>query len=221
MKTLVINFKTYKEATGSNAIKLARICKDVSDKNPNLELIICPQFTGLKDVSNLGVKTFAQHIDSLEPGRNTGSVTPFSVREAGAIGTLISHSEKRLPLEEIARCVKIAKKYGLATLVCSDSLERTREIVKLNPDYIAYEDPGLIGTGTPISKAMPDDVKKFVEIVSKANSRVIPLCGAGISSGEDFRSALELGTKGVILASAFVKSPDPKKFLEDMIKAIF
>jgi triosephosphate isomerase len=42
------------------------------------------------------------------------------------------------------------------------------------------------------------------------------LCGAGVSSKEDVKKALELGAQGVLLASAFVKAPDPKAFLSEL-----
>ncbi len=219
MKTIILNFKTYAEATGNNALRLARACDRVAKRHPEVEIIVCPQYTDLTAVSSMkNIKVFAQHIDPLEPGKGTGSTTAFAVKDAGVSGTLISHSERKLSLEDIGKCVSAAKKYGLRTLVCSDTMERTSEIAKIGADYIAYEDPALIGSGIPISKTRPDDVKKFAGIVSQS-CKSVPICGAGISSSEDFRSAIELGTKGVILASGFVKSADPENFLEDMVNA--
>jgi triosephosphate isomerase len=46
------------------------------------------------------------------------------------------------------------------------------------------------------------------------------LCGAGISKGEDLRAALDLGSKGVLLASGIVKAKDPKAALEDLIRLV-
>jgi len=60
-----------------------------------------------------------------------------------------------------------------------------------------------------------------VEAVKKINPSVHILCGAGISTGDDVAKAIELGTEGVLLASAYVKAKDPKKilFLSDMAEA--
>jgi len=204
MKTIVINLKTYEESTGENAVKLANVCKEVSNNYNDTEIILCSQPTDLKSISSLGVKTFAQHIDPVESGKNTGHVTAFSVKASGVTGILINHSEKKLSHEDITKCIELANKYNLITIVCSDSMESTKEIAILNPDYIAYEDPVLIGTGESISKTKPEDVKEFVSTVSKINPKITPLCGAGISTAEDVKSAIELGTKGVLLASAFV-----------------
>ncbi len=43
------------------------------------------------------------------------------------------------------------------------------------------------------------------------------LCGAGITHGEDLRSALELGSVGVLLASGIIKAKDQRKALEDLV----
>jgi triosephosphate isomerase len=125
-----------------------------------------------------------------------------------------------LSLEEIEKCIKIAKEYDLTTVCCSADVNKSKEIAKFAPDFIAYEDPTLIGTGQPISKMKPETIKEFVEILANINSNIIPLCGAGISTGEDVKIALELGCKGVLVASAIVKAQKPKVVLEDMTKAI-
>jgi thiazole synthase ThiGH ThiG subunit len=43
--------------------------------------------------------------------------------------------------------------------------------------------------------------------------------GAGVSTPGDVKKSFELGAEGVLLASAFVKAPDPKKFAEDFAAA--
>ena len=80
--------------------------------------------------------------------------------------------------------------------------------------------PELIGTGISISKTEPELVKSSVQKISDANPNVIPLCGAGISSSEDVYAALKLGTKGVLLASAFAKASDPEKKLMELVEGI-
>jgi triosephosphate isomerase len=46
------------------------------------------------------------------------------------------------------------------------------------------------------------------------------LCGAGVKTGKDVRRALELGAKGVLLASGVVKAKDPRKALQDLVSFI-
>jgi len=218
---LLINFKTYKEATGKNAVKLAKICEVIAKKY-KVNIAVAPNIIDLSEVaSSVDIPVFSQHIDPiLNGGKHTGHVLAENVKAVGAVGTLLNHSERRLSLEEIKECIKIAKSFDLITVCCSESPEKCEQIAKLAPDFIAYEDPVLIGSGIPISKAKADSVKEFVELLQRVNPKVIPLCGAGISSGEDVKAALKLGTKGVLVASSIVLAKDQEKAVEDMAKAL-
>lgn len=217
---ILVNFKTYREGTSKNALKLAKICEDVSKKF-KINIAIAPQFTDIQQIAkNVKIPIFSQHIDFQEPGAFTGYVSALAVKEAGAVGTLINHSEKRLSLKEIKKCVEITKKYELISVVCSSSLMKGKEIASFDPDFIAFEDPLLIGTGKAISKVKPESVRNFVKIIFRINPKVKVLCGAGITSGEDVKKAIELGTKGILVASGVVKLKNPRKVLIEFAKAI-
>jgi len=43
------------------------------------------------------------------------------------------------------------------------------------------------------------------------------LCGAGITRGEDLKSALELGAEGVLLASGIIKAKDQRQALLELV----
>ena len=162
----------------------------------------------------------SQHLDSIYPGPYTGHISPLSIKEAGAVASLINHSERKLDLEKVRKCVEITKKYGLISVCCSADVKESKEIAKFKPDFIAYEPPELIGTGIPVSKAKPEVVSQTVEEIRKVNPRIKVLCGAGITSGEDVKKALELGTSGVLVASGVVKAKNPKKVLTEFARAI-
>lgn len=211
----IINFKTYEKGTGINSIKLANIISDVREKL-KADIWAAPQLTDLKEVAKI-TPALAQHIDPISFGSHTGSILPESVKEAGAIGTLINHSERKLNLEEIESCINLAKQSGLKTVCCAADIKEVIEISKFNPDYIAYEDPELIGSGKSISKEKPELVLKFVEVLKELNKNIIPLCGAGISNKKDVKSAQELGAKGVLVASAVVKAEDQREALLNLI----
>ncbi|MEM5793566.1 MAG: triose-phosphate isomerase [Candidatus Aenigmatarchaeota archaeon] len=217
---IIINFKAYAEGTGKNAIKLAKICQDLSKKN-DVNIIIAPQDVDIYRIrSKLKIPIFAQSIEPIEPGAHTGHELALAAKESGASGTLINHSENKMSVSDIKRSVELARKYGLKTVVCTPDLSVTKKVAKFRPDFIAFEVPELIGTGKAISKVKPKSVKDFVEILNKIGSEIIPLCGAGISTGEDVRISLELGVKGVIVSSAFVKSNKPKDVLKDLINGL-
>ena len=214
---IIINFKTYEEATGERALKLAQICRSVAMKYSK-RIIICPQFTDIQRISNASssfTPVFAQHIDD-GIGKFTGSISPLAVKEAGAVGTLLNHSEKRLTIDEIGKRISAAKAHGLMSLCFADSVEESLKIAVFAPEMIAYEPPELVGTGISVSTAKPTAVTDFVNKVTPSVRRLV---GAGISNAGDVRKALELGADGWGVSSAFTKAKDPERVLDDLVEA--
>lgn len=217
---ILINFKCYEAGTGKNALRLARICESVSKKYKR-NIAIAPQFTDIYLISReVEIPVFAQRIDFIDPGAYTGHISPLSVKEAGAIGTLLNHSESRMDMELIRRCIGSAKKYDLISICCSRNVDESKSIAQFAPDFIAYEPPELIGTGISVSQTKPEVVTGTVNEVKKINPDIKVLCGAGITNGEDVKKALELGTVGVLLASGFVKAENPENVLVNLVEAI-
>lgn len=221
MKTpvIIVNFKTYSEATGKNALKMGEIIREVRDET-GAEIIAVPQFSDIYPVAKVGIPVFAQHIDAIVPGSHTGHVLPETVREAGAIGTLVNHSERQLGLPEIEAAINAARRAGLISVVCANDITKASAVAALKPDFVAVEPPELIGSGIPVSKANPEIVSGTVKAVRDVAPDVGVLCGAGISKGEDVRAALDMGTKGVLLASGVVKAADPKKALAQLVEGV-
>lgn len=213
----MINFKTYKESTGELGLKLAKICDDTA-KEYKLDIFIAPQVSDIYRISkNVKIPVFAQHIDAISYGSNTGHVLAEAIKEAGASGSLINHSEKRLTLADIEFCVRKLKELSMSSIVCSNNIETTKAIAALEPDFVAIEPPELIGSGIPVSKAQPDIVSNAVDAAREVSKKVKILCGAGISTWEDLKAAIDLGTDGVLLASGIVKAKDQKNALLNLI----
>lgn len=217
---ILINFKAYEQSVGIRGLKLAKICEKVS-KRHRVNIAVAPQHASLTEISSkVKIPVFAQHIDVVEkPGSFTGHVVATNLKKIGVKGTLINHSERQLRLREIKKRIEITKKVGLVSVCCVPTIAVGKKVAKLKPDFVAFEVPELIGTGKPISKEKPDSVKKFVKAVKNINRRVVSLCGAGISSGDDVKSAIVLGTKGVLVASAVVKAKNPEKVLKEFALA--
>jgi triosephosphate isomerase len=214
---IVLNFKTYREATGNNALRLAEICEDVS-KEYSVKIIAAPQVADIHAISEaVKIPVYAQHVDGVGYGGFTGHVTAASLKAAGASGSLINHSERRLKLADIEASISACKSFGLATIVCTNNIATTRAAAAMKPDYVAVEPPELIGSGIPVSKADPEVVRGSVDAVKKIEPGVGVLCGAGITHGEDLKAALGLGSEGVLLASGIVKAKDQRKALEDLV----
>ncbi len=217
---VLVNFKTYSEATGKKAEKLAKIAERIS-----LETEVCigiaPQFVDIVSITNaVSIPVFAQHIDAIAPGSFTGHVLPESVRERGAVGTLINHSERRLGLAKIDATIKRTRESDLLSVVCANNAAVSAAAAALKPNIIAVEPPELIGTGIPVSKAKPEVVSGTVNLVKSINPDVTILCGAGITKGEDVAAALRLGTEGILVASGVVRAKNPYKVLLEFAEFI-
>ena len=104
------------------------------------------------------------------------------------------------------------KKINLKVIVCAANLIEVKKIKKLNPFAIAFEDPKLISTGKSITKYKTNELKKFVSLLK--NTKIIPLCGAGINSKNDYLEALNLGCKGILVSSVIANSKNPEIFLK-------
>ena len=220
MTKVVLNFKTYSEATGAEALKLSRICEEAKDQY-DVEIAVAVQAPDIRLISeNVSIPVYAQHVDGVGFGGFTGSITAAAVKAAGATGTLINHSERRLRLAEIEASLSACRTAGISAIVCTNNIPTTRAAASLKPDYVAVEPPELIGSGIPVSKADPEVVTGSVEAVKRIEPSVGVLCGAGISRGEDLRAALDLGSEGVLLASGIVKAKDQKAALEDLLSGI-
>ena len=217
---VLVNFKTYSEGTGKKALELAKMCKKVSSET-GVCVGVAPQFADIAPIAGaVSVPVFSQHIDSVSAGSFTGHVLAESVKEAGAVGTLINHSERRLKLADIDAVVARARENGLISVMCSNNAMVSAAAAALKPDMIAVEPPELIGTGIPVSKAKPEVVSGTVELVRRLNRDVVILCGAGITRGDDVAAALRLGTEGVLVASGIVKAKDPYTVLVEFAQAM-
>jgi len=200
-------------------LKLAKKAEKAS-RETSVCMGVTPQYVDIAAVAQaVSIPVFAQHIDPVTHGSFTGHVLPESVRDAGAVGTLINHSEKRLRLADIDAAITRAQEAGLVSVVCSNNSAVSAAVAALKPNMIAVEPPELIGTGIPVSKAKPEVVSNTVDLVKRVNPKVIVLCGAGITVGEDVAAALRLGTEGVLVASGIVKAKDPYKALLEFAEA--
>ena len=194
---LIINLKNYKH--GEKALELAKKLEKI---NQNIILGVSSI-----DISYLNKKTklklFAQHIDSINDERATGFLTAKAIKSHGAKGTFLNHSEHPIKFNDLKTAVNICKKQNLKIIIFAKNLREAKKIMRLSPYAIAYEDPKLISTGKSITKYKSSKISKFAKLLK--GTKIISLCGAGISSKEDIKKAEEFGCKGVALSSAIAK----------------
>lgn len=217
---MVINYKVYETAYGLKALNIAKIAENVSTEL-GINIIVAPPLTELRKLTEeVSIPVYAQHADPVDLGAYTGHTPLEIIKDAGARGFIANHSEKRIRIDEIAKLINKAKSLGLESLICADVPEVATAISILEPDMIAIEPPELIGTGIAVSKAKPEVITNTVERVKKVNNKVVILTGAGISTAEDAFKAVELGTSGILVASAVMKSKDPRKIIYEMASAM-
>jgi len=216
---IVLNFKNYIQSVGDKGLKLAKIAEEVA-KETNTTIILCPQTVDIRLIaSEVDIPVFAQHVDPNEPGSHTGNNLIEAIKEAGAVGTLVNHSEHRLKLSDIERIIERTKKADMFTIVCANNIKTSRAAAAMEPKAVAMEPPELIGSGISVT-TRPDLVKRTIAEILSVNPKVIPLVGAGVTSSSDVSEAIRLGSKGVLLASGFVKASDPRSVLLGMAEAL-
>ncbi|HLE49016.1 MAG TPA: triose-phosphate isomerase [Patescibacteria group bacterium] len=214
---IFVNFKTYETGTGHNALSLVKILEKVSIE-ASIKIIPVLQAEDILEASQITkLEIWTQHVDPAEFGAHTGSIIPEAVKEDGAVGTFLNHSEKKYTdFELLRKANQRAKEVGLKTLIFAGNMEELEKVIALKPDFVSYEPPELVGSKTTsVAKEKPEVIQKAVDLAKAAG---IPLIvGAGIKSEEDIRKSLELGATGFAIASSIVTSEDPEAELRKLV----
>lgn len=217
---VILNYKTYLESSGENALELARALKSASEES-GITMVAAPQAADIYRIQDqISLPIFVQHIDPITPGGHTGSNLIETLIEAGISGSLINHSENRMKLADIDEVIQLCKQNDIESCVCTNNIATSKAIATFSPDAVAVEPPELIGTGIPVSQAQPEVVEDSVKGVKSINKKIKVLCGAGISTGDDMKAAMDLGADGVLLASGIVKAENPKEALLDLVSKL-
>ncbi|MDD1699217.1 MAG: triose-phosphate isomerase [Methanoregula sp.] len=217
---ILINAKTFKEGMGNRAHMIANAAQLIAQES-GVTIGIAPSYFDLHPLCHhFAIPVYAQHVDGFEPGAHTGHITADAIKMAGAAGSLVNHSERRLTLADIESSVRALQAHKLISVICSNNEATSAGAAALAPEYVAIEPPELIGSGVSVSKANPDIIRRSVAAVHAINPKVKVLTGAGIQSGECVRIAVDLGTNGVLLASSVVKAQEPAAVLRDLVSKL-
>jgi triosephosphate isomerase len=217
---ILLNLKAYEESLGERGMALARVAESVAAET-GVSIAVSPQMPDLSRMAaSVDIPVFSQHVDAQGLGSHTGRVTPEAIREAGAAGTLINHSEFPVEMWAAEKAITQCRTLRLEVVACANNEPVAIAMCAFDPNAIAFEPPALIGTGVSVSTAQPQIVEDIVKAIKITNSRVKPLCGAGITNAKDVTAALQLGTEGVLLASGFVRARDPRLVLREMAIAV-
>lgn len=214
-----IGLKGY--AYGAEAVRLARAA-DRLGHELGVTVIFDPQAVDIPAVARetRHLLVFAQHMDPVAAGRGVGSVLAEAIKEAGAVGTMLNHSERRMTLADINRAIRRAREVGLATMVCADSPEEAAAVALLGPDIVLAEPPELIATSRSAATEMRGFVERAVEMVGRIDPDIIVMCGAGVQTPDDVARMVGLGVGGTGSSSGILKAADPIGLMEAMIAAL-
>lgn len=215
----IINCKNYEEISGNKIIKFVKTAEKISKKF-KVKIAVAPPQHLIGVVTNSTIPILAQHVDTAKIGSTTGYIVPELLKKSKVKGSLINHSEHRIPSKEISELVSKLKQLKMISVVCVKDVAEVKKYAKLNPDYIAIEPPELIGSGKAVSTEQPDLISKAADAVKKEKNNTKLLCGAGIVSGNDVSKAIELGSKGILVASGIIKAKDWTKIISEFSKAM-
>ena len=215
----VINCKNYEEVSGDKIVKFIKIAEQISKKY-KVKIAISPPQHLIGLVANSSITILAQHVDDSKVGSTTGFMIPELLKKSKVKGSLINHSEHRISSKEIEKLVLKLKELKMISIVCVKNIAEVKKYLKLNPDFIAIEPPELIGSGKAISTEKPELIAKAADIVNNSKNKTKLLCGAGIVSGDDVKKAIELGSKGILVASGIIKAKNWNKIISEFSKAL-
>lgn len=170
--------------------------KELSDVR-DVEIVVCPPFTALRDVGHVvngtNIHLGAQNMYVEEKGSYTGEVSPLMLRDLDCRYVIIGHSERREYFGEdnelINKKVRMALSCGLSPILCvGERLDerkagREKEVVyehvvnglaNLSKEdmmrvVIAYEPVWAIGTGVT---ATPEDANEMHRFIRKTLARL-------------------------------------------------
>ncbi|MGH3016894.1 MAG: triose-phosphate isomerase [Gaiellaceae bacterium] len=150
-----------------------------------VDVAVCPPYVSLQAavlaLADTEIAVAAQNVHWEESGAFTGEVSPGMLREIGAYGAIIGHSERRQYFGEtdegVRRRATAALEAGLFVIACVGELEEEREqgetkavlrrqVSVLEPHenlVVAYEPVWAIGTGKTATPEIAQEAHALVK----------------------------------------------------------
>lgn len=202
---------------GDEVLSLA-LAADAAAKKYDVDVIFTTPVVDIRRVAEATERifVFAPHMDALHIGRGLADTLPESLVAAGARGVMLNHCEKPIPLSTLASAIRRADEVGLASIVCTDTIQEASAVACLAPNIIVAEPTELIGTGQTSEMAY---VTASIEAVKRINPNIYVLQGAGISKGQDVYDVIYAGAEATGSSSGVVKAPDRAAMVDEMIRA--
>ena len=175
------NWKMYK-----GPAETAEFCLGLREQELEaVDVVVCPPFVSLAVAVQLlagtEIAVAAQNVHWDEEGAYTGEVSARMLRELGAYGAIVGHSERRQYFgetdETVGKRVHAALEAGLFVIACVGETEQDRErgetenvlrrqLSVLEPDdnlVLAYEPVWAIGTGKTATTQIAQEAHAFIK----------------------------------------------------------
>lgn len=193
-KVIAGNWKMHNDINQSLEL-VDEIKKLLEGKTLNCDVIVCPPFTSLTEISKRLVNSFillgAQNMYYVSKGAFTGEISAPMLLSAGCKYVILGHSERRTIFNEsdelINLKIKKAIEHELKVIFCvGETLsEREAEITKdvvqrqvekglegisasqMKDIIIAYEPVWAIGTGRTATPEQAQEVHEFIRMLIK------------------------------------------------------
>ncbi|HEU4950716.1 MAG TPA: triose-phosphate isomerase [Holophagaceae bacterium] len=238
MRCLVANWKMNHLSASAQAFCEALLADPACASTSEVRLGIAPPFTLLRTVADAlrerRVAVFGQNGHPEPEGAYTGEISMAMLKDAGAAGVILGHSERRRDFGEdealLARKLQAAWDRELLPLLCvgerleDREAERTFQVLKQQLSvldgrsgalWIAYEPVWAIGTGRRADAHQIREAHSFIRAelrvrMGEAGLRVPVLYGGSVTP-ESFPELLQVPeVSGGLVGGA---SLDPAKFL--------
>jgi triosephosphate isomerase len=150
-----------------------------------VDVVVAPAYTGIRACVDAGLTTYAQNVHWEPEGAYTGEVSPAMLLEAGAVGAIVGHSERRQYFGEtdtaVARRARAALGAGLGVIACVGETQEERDggdtetVLRVQVDAIgdscgphdrlvlAYEPVWAIGTGRTATPELAQEAHAFIK----------------------------------------------------------
>lgn len=215
---IFVNYKTFEESSGEKALLLTKALEEAAHESQVKIIPVVQLIDAEKIVAATTLEVWVQHVDPVNFGAHTGWTLPEEVVRIGVSGVFLNHSEHKFAdFEELSMANQKAMEVNLKTLIFAGNIEELKRVVSLKPTYVAYEPPELVGSTTiSVARSQPEIISQAVEIAREGGEPLV--VGAGISSVDDVKKSAELGAVGIAIATAVVKSENPRQKLLELVE---
>jgi len=238
------NWKMHKtgQETAAYFDQLLPRLADLDGAASAVDVVVCPPYTSLATAARCAegsaVRVAAQNMHEEEEGPYTGEVSAPMLRDAGAAGVILGHSERRQLFgetdEALARKLPVALGAGLEPILCVGETEEERDsgrteavlerqlvadLAEIGAEeiervVIAYEPIWAIGTGRTATPEQAEEAIGFVreQVRGRAGGaaeRVRILYGGSVKPANAAELLQRPGVDGALVGGA---SLDPADF---------